>query len=170
MRIIGNAILFVVAFCLRLAAPIAAVISMAAPGNFINKVIEGFQSLPEAIRNIIWWIKRIPEIGIIIEDYNTLTAATFNRKYGSGTVNYVMDYLNDGVAYLRQVVNNLSEQPIPTILAAVLVFLVFYLLARTARFVRQEGQGSVVTKFERRTGNRVFKKNENEWDNENQWG
>ncbi len=170
MRLIANAILFVVSFCLKLAAPLAAFISMAAPGNFINKVLEGFQSLPEAIREIIWWIKKIPQIGTIIEDYNTLTAASFNQKYGSGSLDYVMNYLNEGVDYLQKAVNNLTEQPVATILAAVLVFMVFYLLARTARFVRQEGQGSVVTKFERRAGGRIFKNNENRWRNDNQWG
>lgn len=162
MRLIRNVLLFIIEYCFKIAAPLAAVIAMAAEGGFMTKVIEGFRSLPEAVREIIWWIKNIPEVGRIVDDYNTLTAATFNQKYGAGAVNYVMDYLNEGVSYLQQVYLNLSDQPISTVLAAVIVFLILYLLARGVRFVRQEGQGSFVTKFERRTGNRIFKKRREE--------
>lgn len=162
MRKIANAILFILEFCFKLAAPLAAFISMAARGDFLTKLVQGFQSLPEAIREIIWWFKNVSEIGIIIEDYNTMTAANFNQKYGAGAVNYVMEYLNEAVAYLQQVITNLSDQPVATLLAAALVFLIFYLLARLARFIRQEGQGSVVTKFERKMGKRVFKNQRSE--------
>lgn len=158
MRFIANIFLFIFELCLKLAASLAAIIGMAAQGGFISKLIEGFQSLPEAVREIIWWVNNIPEVGRIVNDYNTLTAANFNQKYGSGAVNYVMDYLNEGVSYLQQVYLNLSDQPIATVLAAVIAFLALYFLARTMRFIRQEGQGSFVTKFERRTGNRFFKK------------
>lgn len=157
MRAIGNAVLFIVEFCFKLAASLAAFISLGASGAFGNKIIQGFQSLPEAIREIVWWIQNIPEIGQIIDDYNTMTAANFNAKYGSGAINNVMDYLNEGVAYLQHVYLNLAEQPVTTILAAVIVFLVFYILARIARFIRQEGQGSFIDRAERRAGDRVFK-------------
>lgn len=157
MRAIGNAILFIVEFCFKLAAPLAAFISMGASGGFINKIIQGFQSLPEAIREIIWWFENIPEIGRIIDDYNTMTAANFNAKYGAGAINNVMDYLNEGVTYLQHVYLNLAEHPVETILAAIVVFLVFYILARVARFIRQEGQGSIIDRAERRAGHKVFK-------------
>jgi predicted PurR-regulated permease PerM len=158
LRILKQLILFIIEICLKVAAPLAAIISMAASGGFISKVVAGFQSLPEAVREIVWWIKNIPEVGKIVDDYNTMTAATFNQTYGAGAVNYVMDYLNEALTYLQQVYRNLVEQPVSTVLAALLVFLLFYLMARVVRFVRQEGQGSLVTKFERRTGNRIFKK------------
>lgn len=153
--------LFIFELCFKLAASLAAIIAMAAQGGVVSKVMAGFYSLPEAVREIIWWVKNIPEIGKIVNDYNTLTAANFNQKYGSGAVNYVMDYLNEAVNYLQQVYLNISGQPLATVLAAVIVFLIFYLVARIARFVRQEGQGSFVTRFERRTGHRVFKKKKN---------
>lgn len=161
MRLIANLFLFIVELCLKLAASLAAIIAMAAQGGVVSKVVSGFYSLPEAVREIIWWVKNIPEIGKIVNDYNTLTAANFNQKYGSGAVNYVMDYLNEAVNYLQQVYLNISGQPLATVLAAVIVFLIFYLAARIARFVRQEGQGSFVTRFERRAGHRVFKKKKN---------
>lgn len=158
MRLIANIFLFIIEFCFKLAAPLAAFIAMPAQGGFFSKVIEGFQSLPEAVREIFWWFKNIPEVGKIVNDYNTLTAANFNQKYGSGAVNYVMDYMNEAVNYLQQVYLNISQQPFATVLAAITVFLVFYLLARLVRFVRQEGQGSLVTRMERRAGKRVFKR------------
>lgn len=157
MRAIGKAILFIVEYCFKLAAPIAAVISLGVPGPFSTKVVSGFRSLPQAIHEIIWWFRNIPEIGHTIEDYNTMTAANFNAKYGSGAINNVMNYLNEAVAYLQQVYVNLAEKPVTTILAALVVFLVLYLLSRVARFIRQEGQGSLVDRYERRAGDRVFK-------------
>lgn len=158
MRVIGKAVLFIIEYCFKLAAPLAAFISMATPGGFINKIISGFESLPEAIREIIWWVKNIPEISIIIEDYNTMIAANFNQKYGAGAINSVMEYLNELVSYLQQVYANLADQPAGTILAALIVFVIFYLLARVCRFIRQRGQGSVITKFERKMGSKVFDK------------
>ena len=157
LRFIRQVLLFILEYCLKLAAPLAAIISMAAPAGFFSKIIAGFRSLPDAIREIIWWIGNIPEIGRIVNDYNTLTAASFNQKYGSGAVNYVMDYLNEGVAYLQRVYVNLAEQPITTILAAGIIFLIFYITARLVRFVRQEGQGSFIARYERRKGERIFR-------------
>ena len=157
LQFLKQLILIPIEFCFKLAAPLAAVISMAAQGSFGNKIVEGFQSLPEAVREIIWWFSNISEIGTIIDDYNTMTAAGFNQKYGAGAINSVMAYLNEGVAYLERVYVNLAEQPFITILAAFIVFMIFYLAARIVRFIRQQGQGSVVTKMERKMGNRVFK-------------
>src|SRR5690625_805939 len=159
MRPIANLLLYIIEFCFKLAAPLAAIIAMAARGGFFSKLTEGFQSLPEAVRGIIWWVRNIPEVGKIVNDYNTLTAAMFNQKYGSGAVNYVMNYLHEGISYLQRVYQNVSAQPVSTLMAAVVVFFIFYLLARLARFLRQEGQGSGITRVERRTGNRVFRKN-----------
>ncbi|MCW9708034.1 hypothetical protein [Fodinibius salsisoli] len=167
-RILKQLILFIIEWCSKVAAPLAAFISMGVQGGLLYKILAGFQSLPEAIQEIIWWVKSIPQVGSIVDDYNTLTAADFNQKYGAGAVNYVMDYLNDGLAYLQQVYQNLVKQPISTLLAATIVFLIFYLLARIVRFIRQEGQGSFITKFERRTGERIFKaKNTGTGDPEN---
>lgn len=156
MRAMGKVALFIIEYCFKLAAPLAAVISLGAPGLFFSKVAHGFRSLPQAVQEIIWWFRNISEIGQVINDYNTMTAANFNAKYGSGAINNVMDYLNEAVAYLQQVYVNLAEQPVTTILAALVVFLIFYLLSRVARFIRQEGQGSVIDRYERRAGRRVF--------------
>lgn len=158
MRYIIQPVFFLIEFALKLAAPLSAIISMAASGNLIQKVVEGFRALPDTVREIVWWIQNIPEISNIIDDYNTLTAAEFNQEYGAGAVNYVMDYLNEGVEYLQQVYVNLAERPITTILAALLAFFICYFSARVVRFVRQKGEGSVITKFERRAGDRMFKK------------
>jgi len=156
LQFLKQLILIPIEYCFKLAAPLAAIISMAAQGGFVYKIVEGFQSLPEAIREIIWWFSNISEIGTIIDEYNTMTAANFNQKYGAGTINSVMEYLNEGVAYLQLVYLNLAEQPLATILAAFVVFMIFYLAARLVRFIRQKGQGSVIDKMERRAGDKVF--------------
>lgn len=156
LRIFKQIVLLIIEFCFKLAAPLAAIVSLAAGGGFFSKFLSGFRSLPRAIREIVWWVQHIPEIGKIVEDYNTLTAASFNAKYGSGAINYVMAYFNEGLTYLQQVYQNLAEQPVVTVLAAGSVFLSLYLLGRLVRFIRQRGQGSVITKFERRTGHRIF--------------
>lgn len=171
MNILKQLIFLPVEWCLKLAAPLAAVISMAAQGNFITKAAAGFQSLPEAVREIIWWIQNIPEVGKIVDDYNTMTAANFNQEYGAGAVNYVMDYLNEAITYLQQVYQNLLDQPVATLTAALMVFLLLYLMARIVRFIRQEGQGSFITKFERRAGQRVFvdRRNEASGYDSNRW-
>jgi len=160
MHLLKQVLLFLVEFCLKIAASLGAVISLAARGGLFAKILTGFRSLPDAVREIVWWIRNIADVGVIVNDYNTLTAANFNQKYGAGAINYVMDYLNEGVSYVQKVYLNLSDQPVTTILAALVVFLIFYLLARLVRFFRQEGQGSIVTRLERRAGDRVFRKEE----------
>lgn len=156
MEKIGHFILFVAEIILKMAASLAALIALASVGNLFYKIIHGIQSLPVTVKEIIWWFKNVPEIDRLIEDYNTMTAASFNQKYGMEAVNSVMGYLNEIVNYFQAVYVNISEEPINTILATIIVFLIFYLSARLLRFYRQKGQGSFITKFERRAGRLIF--------------
>jgi len=156
MRIFIQLLLFIIEYGLKLAAPLAVSISLGARYGFLNKIMYSFRSLPDAIRKIGWWIGNIPAVSEIVDDYQTLTASSFNQKYGAGAVNYVMDYLGESISYFQKVYNNLSEQPIATIMAALIVLFIFLAVAWIARFVRQKGQGSLITKFERRMGKRVF--------------
>ncbi len=157
LRFLEQAIEFILEFILKITASLAALIALAAPGGFLSKLAEGFQSLRGAVQEVWWWITHIDEFGQVMEDYNTLTAAAFNQKYGAGAVNSVMDYLNEGVDYIQRIWQNLNAEPIGTLLAAILIFLIFYLAARLIRFVRQRGQGSFIDKFERKQGRKVFK-------------
>ena len=133
-------LLWITELALKIAAPVAAAISLGNTGHFFEKVMTGFASLPQTIRDLFVTLGSSDYVTRVITDYNTLTAAAFNQKYGAGAINYVMDYLNEGVSYLQNVYENLNDQPLSTIVATLLVFMVLYLLSRAARFVRQRGQ------------------------------
>lgn len=152
----ANGFLWILELVLKLTSSVAAAISLGTPGGFFEKVGNGFASLPRAVGELYQSVSGSAYIVDVINDYNSMTAAAFNQKYGGGAVNYVMAYLNEGVRYLQNVYRNLSMEPVTTLVAAVLVFAVLYLSARASRFIRQRGQGSFIDKMERKAGKRVF--------------
>lgn len=153
---IGGGLLWVLEWACKVTASIAAAITLGTGGGFFDKVADGFGSLPKTLLQIYETISSSDYVSEVITDYNTLTAAAFNQKYGAGAVNYVMQYLNEGVRYLQAVYENLSIEPVTTLLAALFVFLILYLAGRSARFVRQRGQGSIIARLERKAGDNVF--------------
>jgi hypothetical protein len=60
----------------------------------------------------------------------------------------------------RPYIKNLTDEPVVTIGATLLVFLLFYIIGRACRFYRQKGQGSFLIKKERELGKRVFDQSE----------
>lgn len=153
----SNMLLWIVEMAFKILAPVAAAISLGDPGGFLSKVGSGLGSLPEKIRELVHTLGSSDYVTKVINDYNSLTAAEFNRKYGGGAINNVMEYLNEGVSYLQNVYQNLSTEPVSTLMATLLVFLILYLASRLARFVRQRGQGSVIDKMERKAGEKIFR-------------
>lgn len=149
-------LLWIMEMAFKILAPIAAAISLGDRGGFLSKIGSGLGSLPEKTVELVKTIRNTDYVTRIIDDYNSLTAAAFNEKYGGDAINYVMQYLNEGVAYLQNVYQNITEEPVSTAFAALLVFLLLYLLSRLMRFVRQRGQGSVIDKMERRAGDKIF--------------
>lgn len=149
-------ILFLLEYLFKLVAGVIAMIVLGAGGPFFSKVGTGFGSIGNVLYQIAEWPDRLTYIGTVIQDYNTLTAATFNERYGGDAITRVMELLNEGVAYGQAVYQNLSRQPVATIGATVVVFLLFYIIGRACRFYRQKGQGSFLTKKERELGKRVF--------------
>jgi len=152
----SSALLWIIEMVFKILAPVAAAISLGDPGSFLSKVSSGFGSLPEKIRELVRTLDSTDYVTRVINDYNSLTAAAFNEKYGGDAINYVMQYLNEGVSYLQNVYQNLSAEPVSTVLAALFVFMLLYLSSRLVRFVRQRGQGSVIDRMERRAGDKVF--------------
>jgi len=157
-RAVANPFLWVLEIAFKIASSVAALIVLGQKGSFFEKVGAGFYSLPQAGSEFYQTVSSSGYILEVINDYNTMTAAAFNQKYGGGAVNYVMAYLNEGVAYLLNVYENMSAEPVSTLLAALLVFCILYLLARSLRFYRQRGQGSFLDRAERKAGDRVFNK------------
>lgn len=156
-RAVANPVLWLLEIGLKITSSVAAAITLGTHGSFFEKVGSGFGSLPRAGSELYQTIYSSGYIVEVINDYNTMTASAFNQKYGGGAVNYVMAYLNEGVAYLLNVYKNMSAEPVSTLLAVVLVFSILYLAARSIRFYRQRGQGSFINRMERRAGNRVFR-------------
>lgn len=148
--------LFLLEYIFKFAAGVVAVIVLGAQGSFFEKLGAGFGSLVDVIYRIIAWPDKLGYLGSVINDYNTLTAATFNQRYGGEAINRVMTSLNEGVAYFQAVYQNLVQQPISTILSTLFAFLLFYTCGRACRFIRQKGRGSYLTRKERKFGERVF--------------
>ena len=156
LTLVGKPILFLLEYLFKLAAGVISLIVLGAGGSFFKKIATGFGSMGSVLHQIAGWPDRLTYIGTVIQDYNTLTAATFNERYGGDAITRVMELLNEGVAYGQAVYENLTRQPVETIVATLLVFLLFYISGRACRFYRQKGQGSFLTKKERELGKRVF--------------
>lgn len=130
---------------------------LAAPGSFFSKIAAGFGSVIVALQKLTNWPEQIRYFSTLVEDYNSMTAAKFHQTYGGDAINRFMESLNESVSYLQLVYQNITHQPIATLLATLIAFGTFYLGARLVRFVRQRGQGSYLTRKEREIGQRVFK-------------
>jgi len=156
-KFIINPLLFILEYFFKISGSVAAIIAMGAYGSFFSKLFSGYGSLLPALYNIFEFPEKSRFIVNVIQDYNTLTASAFNQRYGGQAVNYVMGSLNEAVIYLQSIYENISQQPIATLLAGGFAFLSLYITGRFFCFIRQKGQGSYLDRFERKLGNRVFK-------------
>ncbi|TYP93349.1 hypothetical protein LX73_1050 [Fodinibius salinus] len=148
--------LFLLEYLFKLAAGVTSMIVLGAGGSFFSKVGAGFGSIGSVLHQVADWPDRLTYLGRIIQDYNTLTASAFNEQYGGEAMNQVMQSLNEGVAYGKAIYQNFTNQPVATIVATLIVFLMFYAIGRVCRFFRQKGQGSYLVKKERELGRQVF--------------
>lgn len=158
LSLLTKPLLFLLEYIFKLSAAIATIIVLGAKGSFFVKLGTGFGSLLSVYDQLLEWPDKMTYLGTVIHDYNTLTASAFNQRYGGQALNRTMESLNEGVLYIQAVYENLAEQPIATVIAALIAFLVLYLLGRIFRFVRQRGEGSYLIRKERELGNRIFNK------------
>ncbi|MEX0780203.1 MAG: hypothetical protein WD037_10720 [Balneolales bacterium] len=156
VKMIGNTFLLILEYCFKLSSGVAGVIVLGTTGSFYDKLSTGYLSLFPVLGQISEFPNKIINSTTVINDYNTLTAAAFNQRYGGQAVNHVMASMNEGVAYIQAVYQNLSFQPATTLLALTLAVLSLYILGRAVCFFRQRGQGSFFTRMERHMGNRLF--------------
>lgn len=157
--------LFLLEYMLKFSAGVIAAITLGGQGPFLAKIATGFGSFFNVIQRIMIWADNLTHIMTVVEDYNTLTAAAFNQRYGGQAINQVMASLNEGVAYMQAVYQNLTVQPFVTIIATFISFITFYAAARIVRFVRQRGKGSYIVRKEREIGDRFFRSSDPEPDN-----
>jgi len=156
LSLASKPILFLLEYLFKFAAGVISMIVLGAGGSFFSKISTGFGSIGKVLQQIAEWPDRLTYFSTLIQDYNTLTASTFNQRYGGDAINRVMELLNEAVAYGQAVYQNITQQPVATIVATLLVFLLLYIIGRACRFYRQKGQGSFLVKKERQLGKRVF--------------
>lgn len=154
---ISNVFLFFLEYFFKLSSGVVSLIVIGASGSFSSKLGTGFASLLPTLMHVTEFPQKFSNTMDVINDYNTLTAASFNQRYGGQALNQVMISMNDGVAYFQGVYQNLSQQPVATILAVTVAFSSLYLIGRGLCFIRQKGQGSYITRLERKLGYRLFK-------------
>lgn len=154
-------ILFLIEYVFKFLAGVGAAIVLAADGSLWAKLGTGYASVIPAIRQLTNFPEQWAYLSTVIEDYNTLTAAAFNQRYGGQAINALLVQLNEGVSYLQAIYQNIISSPISTILATLIIFLSLYLIGRISRFVRQKGQGSILDRAERKLGDQVFKNRHN---------
>jgi hypothetical protein len=159
-RIVAYPLLFVLEYLLKISSGVVSVIVLGAPGSFGDKLVTGFSSLGRVVDKLLDWPERLGYFGAVINDYHTLTASRFHQRYGGQALDGLMEYLNEAVIYVQMVWQNLTHQPLATILATLMAFLTFYLGARVCRFVRQRGKGSYLVRKEREWGDRFFDSSE----------
>lgn len=156
MKYILSTILFLLEYFFKISGSVAAFIAVGAEGSFFSKLFSGYGSLVPALYRIFEFPEKSRFIANVIQDYNTLTASAFNRQYGGQAVNTVMETLNKAVIYLQSIYENISQQPVSTLLAGGFAFLSLYVIGRSLCFIRQKGQGSYLDRVERKLGDRVF--------------
>jgi len=156
LSLASKPILFLLEYLFKFTAGVISMIVLGAGGSFFSKISTGFGSIGKVLQQIAEWPDRLTYFSTLIQDYNTLTASTFNQRYGGDAINRVMELLNEAVAYGQAVYQNITQQPVATIVATLLVFLLLYIIGRACRFYRQKGQGSFLVKKERQLGKRVF--------------
>lgn len=144
----------------KICALIAATLALATNGSFGNKIAKGFGSLPEGIREIFAFSSSFWEMSWVAREYHQIGGAEFQQAYGMAPLNQLITSLSGYFTFFHTIFSNLSESPFISIVAALIVFFCFYILARIIRFARQRGKGSYLNRMEQQLGDRVFNRRE----------
>jgi len=155
-RGVGRFFLAALEYSFKICALVATAISLYTRGELADKITNSFGSLPLALRHLTEVPGQLVEMGTLIHDYNTQAITAFTQSYGVGATNNLLLTLGEGVEYFIVVYNNFLSGPLATLVAMVLVFVTFYSFARILRFARRKGQGSLLTRLERKLAGRIF--------------
>ncbi|MDX1639097.1 MAG: hypothetical protein R3281_14095 [Balneolaceae bacterium] len=155
----GKFFLAALEYCFKICAFVAAAIAINTQGVLTDKISNSFTALPLSLRRLLELPGELMEMGTIIHDYHSQTIAAFTKAYGVGATNNVLQTLNGAVEYVIGVYNNVTQSPLSTMVAMLVVFSTFYLLARVLRFARQRGEGSYLTRLERKLAAKVYGRN-----------
>lgn len=152
----GKLFLLFLEYCVKVTAVVVTAVTLSARGAFGEKLGTGFSSLSPSLRKLFDSPSEISGAASMIHEYHTLSAAAFNEQYGTEAISGVLAYLNGGIVYLQTVAQNFASQPFSTFFAALVAFGSLYLLSFILRFARQKGQGSYLTRLERKLAARIF--------------
>jgi hypothetical protein len=136
-------------YILKVASIPAGVIAAGSGGSALTKAIQGgtkvWTTPIDAVKNV----KKLVEIS---DDYTVLTAKEFTTKYGTEIGTYLAKHLHGIIEWGTQFSHNINSEPIETIIAIIIVTGLLYTGGRALKFIRQKGQGSYITKMERKLG------------------
>jgi len=149
-------LLFVVEWGFKVCAIVAGWFALAATGSLGVRIGTGFTSISYGLRHLLEVPEKFQRMSYLISDYSHMGRDVFQQTYGVEAIDRFMGSLNEAVQFLQRINTNLYRHPLPTIAATIVVFFIFYLLARIIRFARQKGRGSWLNRMEIRIGNRVF--------------
>ncbi len=112
--------------------------------GYAGKLGDGLESLTE-IRNLV---PAVVKAGEAARAYDSLPARQFVERYGPDFQN-MMNSMGNAV-------DNITKQPIDTAAAALTFMAAAYVIGRAIGFWQHKGQGGVMTRLERKLGNRMW--------------
>jgi len=140
-------------YILKIASIPAGIIAAGTGGSALAKAIQGgtkVWTVPiDAVKNL----KTLVEIS---NDYAVLTAKEFTTKYGTEIGTYLANHLHGIIVWGTQFSHNINNEPIETIFAVLVISGFLYAGGRALKFIRQKGQGSYITKVERKLGHKYW--------------
>lgn len=149
-------VLILIEWGLKLCAIVAAVMALGSKGSFGTKLSSGFGSLSYGLRNLFDAPAKFNEISWAARKYHEMGYVEFQESYGMAPIDQLTSSLNSFFVFGHQIMNNLSQSPLVSIIASFLVFVSFYLSSRIIRFARQKGRSSLLCRFEQKLGDQIF--------------
>lgn len=148
--------LIVIEWGFKLCAFVATGMALSTKGPLGTKISSGFGSLSHGLRQLIEAPAEFKEISWAARKYHQVGHAEFQESYGLAPIDQLVSSLTNFFVFVDQIAGNFSQNPLVSIIAAIVVFVSLYLLAWVIRFARQKGQGSLLYRFEKRLGDRIF--------------
>lgn len=153
---INNAVrqtLAVPEYVLKVASIPAGIIAAGSTGSALGKAVSGGAKVWTTPIDVVRNFRKLVEIS---DDYATLTAKEFTNRYGTEIGNYLAGYLHGVIEWGNQFSHNMNNEPIETTIAVIVVTGLLYTGGRVIKFLRQKGQGSYITKVERKLGHKYW--------------
>ena len=140
-------------YILKVASIPAGIIAAGSEGSALSKALHGGAKVWTTPVDVIINFRKLVEIS---HDYSVLTAREFTNKYGAEMGTYVVGILDGFIEWGSRFSHNVNNEPIETTLAVVVITGLLYAGGRAMKFIRQKGQGSYLTRVERKLGHQYW--------------